>query len=152
MVLNAAGGPVGAAPMGQAQDPTQLPPDIGLELNTYIYDYLCRKESYDVAKLFLTKHKIKQGERNKNGSMDFGKKDKRPLDLPEPDAPMSSSAEPFLETWWTCFFDFYFVLRNKSQTPLSKNYLVRFSSNSSIKKYSNSHRCNDENAQTTVYY
>jgi hypothetical protein len=109
--------------MGQQGDSSQPPPDMGVELNTYIYDYLLRKESYDVAKLFRAKHKIKEAD-PKNGSMDMGKRTKRPMDLPEPDAPMSSSSEPFLETWWTCFFDFYFVIRNKVQTPLSRAYLV----------------------------
>jgi hypothetical protein len=138
LVMNpSAGGPVGAHPGAQLQEFAQMQSSAGgidtvLHLNTYIYDYFLRKENYDLARAFLKTYTCKTTPRPKqNGAMDLDKKDRRPDDLPDPDIPGVAPEDPaFLESWWQCFWDMFFVARNQKTTSMNQlhqQYLVRLS-------------------------
>ena len=106
--------------------------DTVIHLNTYIYDYFLRKENYDLARAFLKTYPCKTTPRAKqNGAMDMDKKDRRPDDLPDPDIPGVAPEDPaFLESWWQCFWDMFFVARGQKTTSMNdlhRQYLVRFS-------------------------
>ncbi|KAJ9657753.1 hypothetical protein H2201_008066 [Coniosporium apollinis] len=127
--MNAAGGPVGGAPM-MANGPAGLTPhDNRLLLNTYIYDYFLRNHHYEIARVILTSDlplntkEESPSRRDVNGvgdGMDGDSKDdiqKRPDDLPSAAIPPNSSENSFLFDWWGQFWDVFSAHRNKPIKP-----------------------------------
>ena len=125
--MNAAGGPVGGAPMMANGPAVMTPQDNKLLLNTYIYDYFLKNHHYDLARAIISSDipiNSKQESPNRrdvNGvadGMDADNKDdvdKRPLDLPAASIPDSanSAENSFLLDWWGQFWDVFSAHRNK---------------------------------------
>jgi hypothetical protein len=119
----ATGGPVGAAPMvNNVAARQQQTLDDQARLNTYIYDYLCKSQHYELARLFIAKCQIKTttskpspGRMNGvDDPMDTDPKDeKRPDDLPYPDIPPHPSDNAFLYDWWCQFWDIFGAARRR---------------------------------------
>jgi hypothetical protein len=116
------GGAVGA-PLGP-QVATQE------QLNTYIYDHLCRQKLYDLARQFVQVCPIKvdktKKEMNGDDGMDMDSKDdiKRPDDLPIASIPPHYSETSFLYDWWCQFWDMYGTIRTRGNNPMAQQYLA----------------------------
>jgi hypothetical protein len=102
------------------------------QLNTYIYDHLCKLKLFDLARQFQQVCPIKElpkqtkKETNGDSDMDLDSKDdiKRPDDLPIPNVGAHFSENSFLFDWWCQFWDIYGSLRTKgSNNPVSQQYL-----------------------------
>ena len=136
MQMAGMGGPVGGGPVGGQRNVgtpgsnnlDMSPERILKKLNTAIYDYLLRNQLYDIAKSFIkqmdveTKQDVKQspnqrGSQQPNG-IDDGLEDpkdagllKKPDDLP---LPANMSDGPFLQDWWSQFWDIYHCYRGNA--------------------------------------
>ena len=136
--LNVANGATGGMPMmsngtngvvsrtGSDQD-REL--DYKSRLNTYIYDYLLKQESYDCARALLksgltvqTTNKPSPGRRLNGideGSIDADSKDdiesQRPHDLPLPEFVDGTDSNSFLLEWFSLFWDMFFAARKDSK-------------------------------------
>lgn len=119
------GGAVGA-PMGS---PAHAAVAQHEQLNTYIYDHLCKLKLYDLARQFVVLCPIKvdaktKKEMNGDSDMDMDAKDeKRPDDLPVPNIGPHFSENSFLFDWWCQFWDIYGSLRHKGNNALNTQYL-----------------------------
>ena len=90
-------------------------------LNTYIYDYLCNRGMYDVARtLKNTNANFEPPLENSdvNGDMPMDSKDgmdlKRPDDLPHlKNIPNDGQGGSFLLGWFSSFWDIYFASRKR---------------------------------------
>lgn len=134
-VMNAAGGAVGPVPvMNQGPGRTHFENDMQKRLNTYIYDYLCKMEKFDLARSFQQQCEINvkspspgRGVNGVDDAMDTDSKDsvKRPADLPLPDMPAYSgdNSTCFLYDWWCQFWDVFMAKRSKSQGTATVAYL-----------------------------
>ena len=103
--------------------------DYKSRLNTYIYDYLLKQESYDCARALLksglvvqTTNKPSPGRRPNGvdeGSMDIDSKDdvesQRPHDLPLPEFVDGAESNSFLLEWFSLFWDMFFAARKDSK-------------------------------------
>lgn len=132
----AQGGPVQAAtPSSTAYSNDE----INKKLNTAIYDYLLRNEHYEVARTFqkelpiLTKADVKQSPNQRNGqpngvddTMDMdgrnGALARKPEDLP---MPSNIYDGPFLEDWWSMYWEIHFAKRNKGNNPQTNQYIAQ---------------------------
>ncbi|MCJ1323222.1 hypothetical protein MMC15_008576 [Xylographa vitiligo] len=103
--------------------------DYKSRLNTYIYDYLLKQESYDCARALLksgltvqTTTKPSPGRRPNGideGSIDADSKDdiesQRPHDLPLPEFVDGTDSNSFLLEWFSLFWDMFFAARKDSK-------------------------------------
>lgn len=135
-VMNAVGGAVGPAPvMKQVPGGTHFENDMQKRLNTYIYDYLCKMEKFDLARTFHQQCEISvksaspgRGVNGVDDAMDTDSKDsvvKRPVDLPIPEMPAYSGDNNtcFLYDWWCQFWDVFMAKRNKPTGSATIQYL-----------------------------
>ncbi|MCJ1388741.1 hypothetical protein MMC18_001590 [Xylographa bjoerkii] len=103
--------------------------DYKSRLNTYIYDYLLKQESYECARALLksgltvqTTNKPSPGRRPNGvdeGSLDADSKDdiesQRPHDLPLPEFGDGTDSNSFLLEWFSLFWDMFFAAKKDSK-------------------------------------
>jgi hypothetical protein len=130
MAMNAAGGPVGGAPVMNNNRMSQET-DSRTQLNTYIYDYFLKNKHTTLAramldnemKMNLTQKPSPSGRNDMNGLDDPNSTE----GLPAPRIPENQAAEnSFLLDWWQQFWDIFSAARTKSQGPkgLPHQYLA----------------------------
>jgi hypothetical protein len=132
------GGPVGAPMVNNVAARQQQSAQDQERLNTYIYDYLCKCEHYDIARQFLEKCQVKTTNTKPSPSGQNGLDDmdtdskgghKRPPNLPYPEIPPHHSENAFLYDWWCQFWDIFGAARrprnpNTGNGTNSESYLT----------------------------
>lgn len=137
MNMGTMGGPVGGQQLMNAGTPgPTVPTDYVAKLNTYIYDYFIRSEKYDLARQLaeqMTVHTKKNSEqemRQPNGmddGMDVDKKDameSRPSEMLVPDSVPYHGGSPFLQDWFTQFWEMYWAHRKQPLRPINAAYMA----------------------------
>jgi hypothetical protein len=123
-----------AAAINQTANRQQADQEQERRLNTYIFDYLCNKNLYDLARNFSLQCPINpagskprhQGVNGADDSMDTDSKEdvKRPTDLPYPNIPHHPSENAFLYDWWVQFWDIFGAARRAgTPNPNTESYL-----------------------------
>lgn len=121
--------PTAGTPSNTQTGPSQA--DYLKKLNTYIYDYFLRNQHYEVARAMMQdlpgdmKPGVKQSPNMRQGQQNGADEDadsrdtdqgilKRPDDLPLPDLPGVNQG-PFLQDWWSQFWDIWTTHRGKGK-------------------------------------
>jgi len=127
-----AGGPVQAATPSSSDMSAEA---LTKKLNTAIYDYLLRNSHYEVARAMHkateinTKPDIKHSPGQQNGQpngiddlLNHPALRDRPDDLP---MPANVYDGPFLEDWWSMYWEIHFARRNKGTQQQSNQYVAQ---------------------------